>query len=51
MKRGDVKSSYKKLILGIWLEGKKFNSNSSRSDVVDWIESLGLDVEVKLSKS
>ncbi len=30
-----------------WLDGARLNSSSSREDIVDWINGLGLDVEAK----
>lgn len=30
-----------------WLDGSRLNSSSSREDMVDWINGLGLDVEAK----
>ncbi len=30
-----------------WLDGARLNSSSSREDMVDWINGLGLDVEAK----
>ncbi len=30
-----------------WLDGERLSSSSSREDMVDWINGLGLDVEVK----
>ncbi len=30
-----------------WLDGERLSSSSSREDMVDWINSLGLDVEAK----
>ncbi len=31
----------------IWLDGERLSSSSSREDMVDWINGLGLDVEAK----
>lgn len=31
----------------IWLDGERLSSSSSREDMADWINSLGLDVEAK----
>ncbi len=30
-----------------WLDGGRLGSSSSREDMVDWINGLGLDVEAK----
>ena len=30
-----------------WLDGERLSSSSSREDMVDWINGLGLDVEAK----
>jgi len=30
-----------------WLDGERLDSSSSREDMVDWINGLGLDVEAK----
>jgi len=30
-----------------WLDGERLGSSSSREDMVDWINGLGLDVEAK----
>jgi len=32
---------------GIWLNGNRLNGNSSREDISKWIESLGLEIEIK----
>ncbi len=31
----------------IWMDGARLNSSSSREDMVDWINGLGLGVEAK----
>ncbi len=31
----------------IWLDGERLGSSSSREDMVDWINGLGLNVEAK----
>ncbi len=31
----------------VWLDGERLDSSSSREDMVDWINGLGLDVEAK----
>jgi len=31
----------------VWLDGERLDSSSSREDIIDWINGLGLDVEAK----